>query len=123
MPFLEEILDGLIEFQETHRVCDGGAIFSGALSDFLLREVKFLCEALEGAGLLDRVEIFALKVLNKRHLERLFFGHVTHNDGNTLDRSALRGTPAALACNQLVTIVDSANDERLHDTTRDDRAG
>ena len=39
-PFLEEILDRLIEFQQADGVGDGGAVFSGALGDFLLRRLN-----------------------------------------------------------------------------------
>jgi hypothetical protein len=123
MAFLEEILDRLIKFQEADRIGDSGAIFPGALGDLLLGEVEFLREALERAGLLDRIEIFALKVLNECHLERHFFGHIAHYNGNALNRGTLRGSPAALASDQLIAIVDSTNDERLDDSTRNDRAG
>jgi hypothetical protein len=35
----------------------------------------------------------------------------------------LRGAPSALACDQLVAIVDSTNNERLDDTARNNGAG
>jgi hypothetical protein len=61
-----------------------------------------------------------LKIFDERHLERHFFGYVAHYDRDALDRSTLRCTPSALACDQLVAIVDSTNDERLDDSTGND---
>ena len=97
-PFLFRILNWLIEFQQANGVCDRGAVLSRAFGDFLLCEVEFFCEALECAGLFDRIQILALEIFDESHLECHFFGHVAHYDGNALDCSALGSAPAAFAC-------------------------
>jgi hypothetical protein len=99
LPILQEILNWLIEFQQSNRICDRCAVFSGAFGDLLLGNVKFFRETLEGAGLFDRVQILALEIFDQSHLERHFFGYIAHYDRNALDCSALGSAPAALSCN------------------------
>jgi hypothetical protein len=89
----------------------------------LLRELKFVNEALESVGLLDGVEIFALKIFDQRHFERKIFGYVAQNDWNAVHVGALRGAPATFAGDELVAAVNFADDERLDDAARLDRAG
>ena len=80
--FLEQLLNRVFELQQADGVGDRGAVFSRALRHLLLREMKFIGEALEGVGLLDGIQILALKVFDQRHLERHFIGHVANDDGN-----------------------------------------
>ncbi len=70
--FLEQVLDWLFELEQANGIGDRGAVFAGALGDLLLREVKFVDQALKGVRLLDRIEIFALEIFHQRHLERHF---------------------------------------------------
>jgi hypothetical protein len=120
LPFLDEFLDRWFEFQEADGIRDGGPVFAGAFGDLLLREVKFVGKALEGVRLLDGIEILALEVLDEGHLHRHTLGYVADDDGHSMHLSALRGTPAALACNQLITLALLADDERLHDAAGTD---
>ena len=99
--FFDEFLNGRLEAKETETIGDGGTIFSGALGGLFLREVKFLGEALEGMGLLDRIQIFALEIFHQRHLDGHFLGHVANHDGNATESGALRCTPTTFSSNQL----------------------
>ncbi len=65
--FFEQLLDGTFEFQQADGIGDGGAVFAGAFCDLFLSELKFVDKALERVGLLDRVQIFALKIFYQRH--------------------------------------------------------
>ena len=58
-------------------------------------------EALVGAGLLDRVEILALEVLNDGDLHCLLVGDLADDGGNGVFTGTLGGQPAALAGDEL----------------------
>ncbi len=118
----EQVLNRLFEFQKADGVGDGGAVLTGALGDLLLCEAELIREALEGVGLLDRVQVLALEVFDERHLERDFLGNVANDDGNARECGPLGGAPAAFTGNQLVAKTHPADDERLHDSARTDRA-
>ena len=116
--FLEKILDRRFEFQEADGVGNRGPIFSGAFGDLFLGELKFVNKTLKCVGLFDRVEIFALKILDEGHFEGQLFGHVAKNDRNVVKIGTLGGAPAAFASNQLVAIRDLTYDKRLNDSAR-----
>ena len=120
--FLEEILDWLFELEQADSIGDCRAIFAAALGDLLLREVKFVNEALKGVRLLDGVEVLTLEVFDQRHLQSHFLRDVAHDDGNAKQSGALRGAPAAFAGNQLEAAGNSADDERLNDAAGMDGA-
>ena len=107
----EQILDRLFETQQAHGVGDRGSIFAGALGDIFLRETEFVAQALKGAGLLDRVQVLALKVLNESHLQRDFSGTSRTITGTRWSAGPLRGAPATLAGNQLIAQTDRSDDD------------
>jgi len=74
-------------------------------------------------GLLDGIEVFTLEVLDERHLERHLFRHVADDHWHAIEAGSLRGAPAALTGDELVTIGDPSNDERLYDPARTNRTG
>ncbi len=113
---------GSSSLQKPNGVGNRRAILAGALGDFLLREVKFVGEALERARLLDRVEVFALEIFDQRHLERHLVADVANNRGNAAESGALRGAPAAFAGDQLKALPDAANHERLNDAAHANRS-
>ena len=53
-------------------------------------------------GLLDWVQIFALKILYQRHFERHFLRHVADDYRNACELSPLSGAPAAFPGDQLI---------------------
>ena len=113
---LEEFLNRRFEFEQADGVGDCGPILSGAFSDLLLREMEFVDEALEGVGLLDRVEILALEIFDQRHFKCEVLRDIAKDDRNAVHIGTLGGTPTAFPGNELVAIGDLANDERLNDT-------
>jgi hypothetical protein len=115
--FFDQLLDGRFELQETDGVGDRGPVFAGALGDLLLREMKFVGEALESVRLLDGVQIFALEVLYEGHLHRHTLGYVADDDGNAMHFSALGSTPSAFPSDELIASAPPTNDERLDDAT------
>ena len=95
----EQFLDRTFEFEEADGIGDSGAIFAGSLGDLLLGELKFVDEALEGVGLLDWVEIFALEIFDQRHFQGEIFGYVAQDDRHCVHLGALGRAPAAFAGN------------------------
>ena len=95
----EQFLDRLFEIQEPQRVGDRRAIFSRAFRNLLLREMKPVGQSLKGPRLLDRIQIFALKIFNQRHLERHFIWHFAHYRRHAAERRPLSGAPPAFPGN------------------------
>ena len=93
----EKFLDGAFEFEEADGIGDGGAVFAGALGNLFLGQMEFINQALEGVGLFDRVEIFALKIFYQRHFEGEIFGHVAQDDWHGVHAGALGSAPTAFA--------------------------
>jgi hypothetical protein len=115
--FLEEFLNRRFEFQEADGVRDGGSILSGAFGYLFLGELEFVDKALEGMGLLDWVQILALKIFDQRHFKCQVLRNVAKDNRNTVHIGTLGGTPATFAGDELVAIRDFADDERLNDST------
>ena len=77
-------------------------------------------------GLLERVEIGALDVLDDREFERLAIADVDDDDRDVVQPGALRRAPAPLAGDDLVGVGDARNgphDHRLDDAALADRSG
>ena len=86
-----EVQDFFGEFEEAEEVCDRGAVLAGALGHLLLGEAELAGEALVGAGLLDRIEVLALEVLDDGDLHRLLVGDLTDDGGDGGFAGALGG--------------------------------
>ncbi len=119
----DEVLDGGLELEEADGVGDGGAVFAGSLGDLLLGEVEFVGEALEGVRLLDWVEIFALEILDERHLHCHTFRYVADDDGHAVQLGALGGAPTTLAGDELIAAGAATDDQWLDDAAGADRLG
>ncbi len=102
VPILEEVLKGLLQLEQTQGVGHCCAVFAGAIGHVLLRQLEFTHKALKGARLLNRVEVFALYVLNQRDLQCLGLGNLADDGRDAREASALSCSPAALADNQLI---------------------
>lgn len=113
--FFDEFLNRRLEPEQAQRVGDRGAVFSGAISHLFLRQMKFFREALKGARLLDRIEIFALEIFDQRHLQCHFLRNVAQDNRNACQSRALRRTPATLTGDELVAAPYFADDKRLND--------
>ena len=60
-------------------------------------------------GLLNWIQIFALKILDQGHLECHLVGHVANDYWNTTQSGALRCAPASFTRNELMACTDLAN--------------
>jgi len=120
--FLKKGLDRLLQTKQSDGIGDCCAVFSGALSDLLLGESEFVHQALECVRLFHRIKILALQILHEGHFEGELFGHSADHDGHALQRRALRGAPTPLAGNQLIAGTDFADNKRLDNPARLNRA-
>src|SRR5690606_4325790 len=84
---------------------------------------------LQRAGLLERVQVLALNVLDQRDGDRGLVRNVADDRGNDLEARHLGGAPAPLAGDDLVAdlaggaVSQRPDDDRLHDALRADRFG
>ena len=62
-------------------------------------------EPIECLGDLERVQIFALHVLDERELERLLGGDILHHHQELVKPGSLRRAPAAFAGDDLVAVA------------------
>jgi hypothetical protein len=112
------------QLQQTHEVGHRGAILAGAHRDLLLGHVELAREPFEGAGLLHRVQVGALQILDDGDLHRLLVGNLAQNCRDHLLAGQLRGPPAPLAGDQLEAAIGlRADKNRLHHAIGDDRRG
>jgi hypothetical protein len=102
------------EAQEPQRVGHGRAVLADATRHLLLREPELLVEALVGLRLLQRQQLLALDVLDQRQLQQPLVGHVAHHHRHGGEARFARGTPAALAGDDLVALALPAHQDRLH---------
>ncbi len=102
VPVLEEVLKRFLQLEQTQGVGHCCAVFAGAIGHVLLRQLEFTHKTLKGARLLNGVEVFALDVLNERDLQCLGLGNLADDGRDAREASALSGSPAALAGNQLI---------------------
>ena len=103
------------ELEQAEEVGDRGAVLAGALGHLLLGEAEIAGEALVGAGLLDRVEVLALEVLDDGDLHRLLVGDLADDGGDGGFAGALGGEPAALAGDELEASGVLADGDGLDD--------
>jgi hypothetical protein len=88
--------------------------------DLLLGQTAFE-ELLEALGLLDRVEVGALEVLDERQLEHHVVADPFADDrGDHRKADGLRGAPPAFAGDQLIAPRRGADDDGLQDAVRAD---
>src|ERR1051325_9555248 len=102
------------------------AALADRLRDVLLRVLVLVGERLIAGGLLERIEIGALHVLDDRELERFGVGRLVHDDRHLVQTGALRRAPAPLAGDDLESVgraAHGAHDDRLDDAALADRAG
>ena len=111
------------QLDESQGVGHRGPVFADLGGDFLLREVELIDQLRITLGLLDRVKVFALEILDKRQLERRSVVHVADDDRHLGQAGYLRGSPAALPGDELVAALARPHNQRLHDAILADRLG
>src|SRR5262245_15372345 len=110
-----QLLDFAGQFEEANQVGDGSSFFSRTLSDFLMAQVILRREAIEGVSDFDGREIFALDVLDQSHLEKSVRGRIADHGWDSLKAGQARGSPSALAGNQMILLTGSLNNQGLND--------
>jgi hypothetical protein len=93
-----------------------------------MRDAELADEALERPRLFERVQIFALDVLDERHRDGGFVRHATNDGRDGGETCDLGRAPAAFAGDDLVALrlarrgaIDGTDDDRLDDSLRLDR--
>ena len=95
------------------------------LCQLFLGMTKTVDQLTIGQSLFDRVQVFALDILDNRNFQHFNIVKFPDHNGNFMQSSDLRGAPAAFACNNFVLPVcpDRPNDQRLHDAFLANRLG
>ena len=115
----------LRQLQEPHEVGDRAAILAHRGCNLLLCQRELVDETLIRQGLIDWIETFALKVLDKGQLEQLLVTvrHISDDDRDALKPRSLRCAPAALTRNDSVCGPRASYEDRLNDAVGFDRRG
>ena len=105
-------------YYETQQVRYGGAGTPDRIGCRLVGHLEFADESLERACLLERIEIFALDVLDERHRNRGFVRNLPDDGRNFLEPGQLRRAPAPLAGDDFVFVfARGAHEDRLQQTS------
>ncbi len=119
-------LTSCISSSRRKQVADGGAGTAHGVGRFLVGHAEVIDQAAQGGGFLQRVEVFALDVLDQRHGHGDFVRHVPDDRRYALDARDLGGAPAAFAGDQLefaLAVLQRPHDHRLHHALGADRVG
>ena len=101
---LNHRLDGIGQGQQAHHVGDMAAALADGAGQILLRVLELLHQAAIALRLFQRSQILALDVLDQRDFQRLAVAEIADDDRNLVQAGDLRGSPAALAGDQLVGV-------------------
>src|SRR5580658_4778909 len=112
--FGNQELDFFRELQEAYYVGDRSTVFSGTAADFFMREAEFAAETLVGVGGFDRIEVFALDILDEGKLEHPRIRDILDDDGHLSDTCELCGAPSALPGDDLIAFLVLPNDDGLN---------
>ena len=92
------------------------------LRDFGLSQPFLFRQAVIGARFLDRIEIFALQVLDQRQRHNLTFAQIANNRRNFMELCTLGRAPAALPGHQAIAPgALRRDDHRLNHPARGNR--
>src|SRR5215470_13000850 len=87
-------------------------------------EAEFVDESLDAVRFLERIEVFALDVLDERERERRLIGNVAHERRDLVEPCTSRREPPALSRDDLeAAAVDRPDEYRLHDALALDGCG
>ena len=136
LPAVDQLGDLRRKLQETQQVADGRAGPADRIGRFLMGDLEFPDQAVEGARLFHRVEVLALYVLDQRHRDGALIRHPSDHRRDVGKPGQLRGPPTTLARDDLVTLtgrpgsrwrdtghLDGSYHDRLHHALRLDRLG
>ena len=109
-------LNFLFKLHESHRIGNGCPTLADATGDIFLGEAEFLGKAAIGGGFLDRIEPFALEILDESQLQDFLIGGLADNDGSLVKAYFQRGAEAAFTGYEFVFSCGKADDQRLDDS-------
>lgn len=101
--------------KQAHGIGDGRAVAADGAGDLLLGHAELVGQAAVGARLLDRVEVFALDVLDEGELEHVGVVDVADDGRNGLQARLARGPQTPLAGDEFEASPLLPHDDRLHD--------
>ena len=115
MTLANGLLRVVLQVKETECVGDRASVHAHTLCDLLVAQAELVDEPPKRLGLLHRVEVLALEVLDDGPLGKLTIIQVPHNGGHSVEPGQLRSPPATLTGNELVTAGRIRPDHnRLH---------
>ncbi len=74
----EQLFHGWRQLKQAQQISHRGPRLADGIGHGLMCQRKFLDQALDTDGFFQRVEVFALDVLNQRHCECLLVRHGAH---------------------------------------------
>ena len=121
-PVLDQVLQRLLKVEKPNSIGDGGAVLARTLGHVFLGEIELFHKSLKRASLLDRIQVFALYILNKRNLERQLWGDFPNHSGDPREPCPLGSAPAALSGDKLVSPSIWSQNQGLYDPICANRA-
>ncbi|CAI8970873.1 hypothetical protein EMIT0P43_70145 [Pseudomonas jessenii] len=116
---------GLDDFRQGNQAQQVGHCHPGlahSLGHLLLGQLELLLQPLQGHRFFNRVQVFALNVLDQRDGDRGFIGYIANHCRDGFLPGLLAGAPAAFAGNDFkAAAADRANHDGLHDALGLDR--
>jgi len=97
----DECLHRFRKLEKAQHVGDMAAALADDPSDLVLVVFELPTERLLTGRFFERIEVFALDVLDDRQFQCFGIADIEDDDGNVVDAGALRGPPTALAGNDL----------------------
>ena len=107
------LLYPVVQFQETHRVCNRRSALGNALCDFILAEMELFHQAFVCMCLLNRVQGFSLNIFNQGNLDNFLLGKIFDDDRYFFDSGKLCSPPSPFPCDDLIIIIFFLHQNRL----------
>ena len=123
-PILDFPAHRLRQLQQAHRVGDMAARLADGTGQLVMRQAEFTDQALQPVGLLDRVEVLSLQVLDQGRCHRIAIVKRADVNRHVVQPGQLGGPPTALTGDDLVDTLMGriwTCEDRLQDATRADR--
>ncbi len=111
-------LDLLGKPQQPNEVGYRGAIFSSPLADIFVTQAVFAGEAVKRMGDFNRVQVFALNILNEGDFQQALICKILYDYRNFRETGQAGGSPAASRRRRTGTIHFPSNHERLDNAVR-----
>ena len=122
----QQILYRRYQLQQPQQVGSGRTRAADGIGRLLVRHRKLIDQPLQALRLFQRIEVFALNVLDQRHGQSRLVGNLADQRRHFGEPGQLRRAPAPLAGNDLVAVAraaQGAHENRLHQPLRLDRSG